>query len=201
MGAERRMDYENHRIVLYSIQSSEVIGALKENGVHYAKTERIREKYDEVSKVFLSAYAWYKVNASLRLPRPPEAESAIWAYFNLKYIERAPEYAILKLSVPTDRAIFFRMEDWNKVLNLRFIGEDMEEERLFEKKLSRYGVKYEGDIYLQPFYPQLKQELIKSWNRLFRYNEVVRFGGVDIVPDVQAGMWELKADWVTDWDV
>lgn len=195
------MDYENHRIVLYSIQSREVVDALKENGVHYAKTERIREKYGEVSNVFLSAYAWYKTNASLLLPRPREAESAIWAYFNLKYIERAPEYSILKLSVPTDRAVFFRMEDWNKILNLRFIGEDAEEERLFDKKLSLYGVRYEGDIYLQPFYPQLKQELVKSWNRLFRYNEAVRSGDVDIIPDIQAGMWEMKADWVVGWDV
>lgn len=194
------MDNANSKIILYSSQPLEIAGLLRNKAIHYAKLEYIREKYGEVSEVFLAAYSWYRAEASRLVPRPPEAESGIWAYADLKFLDTAPGYSILKLAVPADEAVFFSMRDWNRVLNLRFIGETEEEERVFEQKLSRFGVKYEGDIYLKPFYPQLKSELIKSWSRLFRFHEAIKAGLRDIVPDIQAGLWKIDPEWVIDWD-
>lgn len=194
------MDNKNNRMTLYSSQPLEIVGALRDNAAHYAKLKYIREKYGEVSEVFLAAYGWYRAEASRLVPKPPEAESGIWAYADLRLLDRAPGYSILKLAVPVDEAVFFSMRDWNRVLNLRFIGETKEEERDFEQKLSRFGVKYEGDIYLKPFYPQLKSELVKSWSRLFRFHEQIKAGSVDIVPDIQAGLWRIEPDWVVGWD-
>lgn len=190
------MDNPNNRITLYSSQSDEIAAALRNGDTHYAKEKYIREKYGEVSEVFLAAYSWYRAEASRLVPRPPEAESGIWAYADLKLLDRVPGYSILKLSVPADEAVFFRTRDWNRVLNLRFIGETEEEERVFEEKLARHGVKYEGDIYLKPFYPQLRSELIKSWSRLFRFHEAIRAGSPDIAPDIQAGLWRIVPEWV-----
>lgn len=194
------MDNKNNRMTLYSSQSDEIVAALRNGGTHYAKYKYIREKYGEVSEVFLAAYGWYRAAASRIVPAPPEGESGIWAYADPRFLDRAQGYSILKLSVPTDEAVFFSMRDWNRVLNLRFIGETEEEERAFEEKLARHGVKYEGDICLKPFYPQLRSELLKSWNRLFRFHEEIKAGSQGVPPDIQAGLWKISPEWVIDWD-
>ena len=47
-----------------------------------------------------------------------------------------------------------------------------------------------SDIFLTPYYPQLKSQVRQSWKRLF----------ADVPPPpeyTQAALWELHRDWVT----
>ncbi|SDF60857.1 DUF3841 domain-containing protein [Sporomusa acidovorans] len=196
MGIEERMDCQYNQITLYTSQTDKVVHHLLEQGYHYVKTEYIVRKYAEVSAVFLQAYSWYTENAQRILPKPQQAESAVWSFCDVSYLDRHPGCQILKLRVPIKNAVFFRMSDWNKVLNLRYIGESEEEEAKFAKKLARYGIRYAGDAYTTPFYPHLKKEIQDSWKKLFRYNQQVKENGSSLYPDMQAGLWYLDRQWI-----
>jgi uncharacterized protein DUF3841 len=196
MGVEKRMDNKCIQITLYTSQTDVVVEKLKQNGYHTAKMKFIKEKYGDVASVFVDAYKWYTSNAQQIVPRDEEAESAIWAYKELKNIEKHSGSQILEISVPIEKAVFFRMSDWNKRLNLRYIGETLKEENEYTEKLAKYGVRYEGDVFNTPFYPQLKGKLIKSWKNLFRYDSKVKETGDLIFQDMQAGIWRLEWDWV-----
>lgn len=196
MGTEKGLDCQHQRVTLYTAQTDAVVAHLMEQGRHYAKRSLIAQKYREVSSVFLDAYAWFTRSAQMILPADPQAESPVWAFFEAKYLEQHEGHRILKLSVPMDQAVFFRMSDWSKRLNLRYIGKTAQEEQAFSQKLEQYGIAYEGDVYSKPFYPHLKKELTESWKNLFRYDEVVKQNGDFLYPDMQAALWYIDRDWI-----
>lgn len=187
-------------VKLYTSQSHEIVQRLRDGQPHLVKMQYVRQKYAEVAHVFVNAYQWYVRHAEQIVPRPEEAESAIWAFYDLHNLERHAGSDILQLNVPLDQAVFFRMSDWYKVLNTRYIGQNDAEELIFAEKLTRQGIGYEGDVYRKPFYPLLKRELIDSWQNLFRLHQAIRdafaYGDVADVPDIQAGLWLVRPEWV-----
>ena len=97
---------------------------------------------------------------------------------------------MLKLSVPKEEIIFFDLRDWNKILNLCFLGSE-EEENEFRNKLKSQGIKDNLDIINTPFYPLLKKELTDSWKQLFdRPNLCKKY--------TEGAVWQLKKEWVIE---
>lgn len=192
------MDCHNNQITLYTAQSDEVVQHLLKQGDHYVKLEYIIQKYEEVSAVFLQSYLWYTKHAQQVLAKPKRAESAVWTFCDLRYLDCYPGSQILKLSVPLQHAVFFRMSDWNKVLNRQYIGESEEEETKFAGKIARFGIGYSGDVYTTPFYPHLKKELQDSWKKLFRYDRQIKETGSCLYPDMQAGLWYIDRQWLQE---
>ena len=45
---------------------------------------------------------------------------------------------------------------------------------------------------MSQFYPEIKREIIKSWDRLF--DARVAMGN----PDCYGNIWEIKKEWITD---
>jgi hypothetical protein len=45
---------------------------------------------------------------------------------------------------------------------------------------------------MSQFYPEIKREIIKSWDRLF--DARVDMGN----PDCYGNIWEIKREWITD---
>lgn len=193
------MDRENNGIELYSSQTKEIAEAVRGGKVHLVKIKFIREKYKEVAHIFMTVYNWYAAGADKIVPRPEGAESGIWAFANPKMADRDPGSSVMKLSVPEDRVVLFRMSEWNRILNLRYLGENAEERERFAAKLEKYGIRNESDAVTKPFYPQLKQEIMLSWENLFRYDRAIKRKEIDF-PDIQAGLWEIRREWVEDWN-
>ena len=54
----------------------------------------------------------------------------------------------------------------------------------------------ENQVMLTAFYPQWKQEILESWGRLFRHHERIKAGDNTGVGSVQAGLWQIKAEWI-----
>lgn len=196
MGNSEKLDCNSDTITLYTAQPDFLVNRLWEDGCHYAKLAAIAEKYEDSWEVFRQAYSWYVTQAQQIVSRPPQAESAIWTFLQEKYLDRHPGYTVLQLEVPIQQAVFFRMRDWNRILNLRYIGDSEEEEAQFFQRLDAFKIAYEGDIYTTPYYPQLRRELINSWKRLFRYDASIKEGARPEIPDLQAGLWYLDKDWV-----
>ncbi len=192
----------NQTVKLYSSQPCAISDQIQHGDTHYAKMHFIREKYGEdIAPVFVNAYTWFIRQAEQLLPRPNEAESAIWAYYDLHNLEKHPGHEILELAVPLTELVFFSMGDWNKVLNQRFIGLSDQENTAFANKLERQGITYEGDLFRKPFYPQLKQEVMKSWLNMFRFHrsilDAIMIESQELpIKDIQAALWKLPSTWV-----
>lgn len=189
------MDCKDRYIELYTVQPEKIADSIRKGHCHYAKMKYIEDKYGDVKGVFLNAYHWYVRQASAIVERPEQAESGIWTFVNKRYVKQHPGYQVMKLRVPVEEAVFFRMSDWNKVLNLRYVGKTKEEEDTYSEKLEKYGITYEGEVCDTPFYPQLKGELTASWNNLFRFDQKVKSGGPVEFEDMQAGLWCIKTEW------
>lgn len=185
----------HRKMILYTQQRNEVVDLLMAEGSYQVKEKYIREKYREVSEVFLKTYHWYTERARLIVPQPEGSESAIWAFTKKSYLPPMEGTRIIEMKVPIREAVFFRMVDWNKVLNRRYLGSE-EEATAFAEELVRQGIGYYGDVYDTPFYPGLKKELIVSWNRLFRYDKEIKLTQKLPYDDMQAGLWCIKSQWV-----
>ena len=182
-------------IRLYASQQEVVWQAIQRDGAAYSRAEYIRAKYGAAAPVFLTAYSWFVKQAVNYVPKPEQAEFPYWAFADQYLMETGRSSRILTLEVPRSEGIFFDMHDWNKIVQLNYIGQTEEEERRFRQELSARGITTR-DVMLTGFYPDLKQVILDSWQRLFRHHEAVCRGDLSGIVQLQAGLWCLKRDWI-----
>lgn len=188
------MDQTNH-MTLYSSQSVTVTNILQTEGVCFSKEKYVKQKYQESAPVFVAAYGWFVRQLPRFVPKPDGAEYPYWAFRDIQSVEACGDVELLTLEVPVDQAVFFDMYDWIKIMRLQYIGEETEVNR-FRKKITDYGIRQESDIMVSNFYPDLKREIEASWEKLFRYHEQIKAGDFTGVGSVQAGLWQLRKEWL-----
>ena len=191
------MDHSGNRLTLYVAQAQPVLDALERDGVCHSRAEYVRKKYGESAPIFLTAYRWFVQQLPRFVPKPEGAEFPYWAFRELYSLDQAGTAGVLKLQVPKDQVVLFAVEDWTKITQLRYIGADTAEERAFAKELSARGLSW-NQVMLTEFYPDLKQQILDSWQRLFRYHEALLRGEDCDGIRVQAGLWELRREWVQE---
>ena len=190
------MGKKNLSVKVYSLQSDEIVQRLKDGIVHYCKREFIKKKYDDVAGSFLLAYDWYNSKAKDIVSKPEQAESGIWGFLDARLIEKHKGSELLKLDVPIDECVFFRMSDWSKLLNLDFIGEKSAA-KSYHDELERNGIRFASDVCLTSFYLLLKRKLLNSWEQLFRYDAAIKANDTDDLPnDIQVGLWQIRPEWI-----
>lgn len=189
------MDPINRTVTLYTAQTEPVLAALERDGVCFSRAEYVRRKYGESAPVFLTAYTWFVEAAERLVPRPEGAELPYWAFRELYSVEPPAGGRVLTLRVPAEQAVFFDLYDWNKVLRLRYLEESEEDGRAFRRELALRGLR-EEDVMLTDFYPELRQQIRDSWSRLLRHHEALAAGDTAGVGGVQAGLWQLRAEWI-----
>ena len=187
------MGNESHTIKLYSSQTDVVLEAIQRDGVCYSKAEYVRRKYQESAPIFLTAYSWFVSQMPKYVEKPKDAEYPYWAFADLYSVDQSDH--ILNLIVPKEEAVFFDVMDWNKIMRLSYIGETPEEEKAFFEDMALRGLNW-NDVMLTTFYPEWKQKIIKSWERLFRHHEQIKTGDYSNVHSVQAGLWRIKKEWM-----
>lgn len=189
------MDCKDHRIKLYSAQAPIVVEMLMRDGVCFSKEEYVAKKYEESAKIFLAAYGWFVNEAQKYVPRPDGAEYPYWAFKDPDSVDGSGGGTVLTLDVPVDEAVFFDVYDWNKILCLQYIGTSEADEKQFSSLLADYGIRRQSDVVLTNFYPDLKQQVLESWKRLFRHHEAIKAGDYSGVRKVQAGLWQIRREW------
>lgn len=192
------MDPKDRTITLYSPQAGIVIETLKQDGVCFSRREYVQKKYGESAPIFLTAYDWFVRSASRYVPLPENAQYPYWAFADPKNVDTSAGNRVLKLKVPVREAVYFDLYDWNKILCLQYMGETEAEEKRFRNALADYGIRRESDILLTGFYPDLKRQVLESWERLFRRHEAISSGDLSCIQSIQAGLWCLKKEWVED---
>jgi hypothetical protein len=179
------------KIKVWTAQSQIVLDTIEKNRVYHVKRAFILKKYRELSKLFLDPYDWFIKQAAKRITPPPEAEYPVWAYCDAKMISNyGPGDRIVELDVPVDQALFFNQGKWLRILNLSYIPENPNDEQNFKKKISTQGLQHPSQAYTNHFYPQLKKEIIASWERLF--DESIRLSADDM-----CALWEIRKEWIT----
>lgn len=190
------MGNTDHTVTLFSAQSELVVGILERDGVCFSKREYVEKKYGESAPIFVAAYDWFVKEAQKYFSKPEEAEYPYWAFVDLYSVDRSGDSHTLQLRVPAEEAVFFDMFDWNKVMRLQYIGGTEADERRFKQMLADYGIRRESDVFLTNFHPDLKHQVQESWKRLFRHHEEIKAGDAFGVQSVQAGLWQLKKEWI-----
>lgn len=191
------MAHSGHTVTLYTAQSQAVLDAMERDGTCFSRVDYVRRKYAESARVFLTAYIWLAAEMEKLVPLPAGAELPYWAFRDLYSLEQPVGGKILKLQVPVDQVVLFDLYDWNKVLQMKYLGQTEAEERAFQKELAQRGLR-ESDIMLTNFYPDLKQTVLDSWPRLLRHHRALAAGDLSGVGGVQAALWELRREWITE---
>jgi hypothetical protein len=184
----------NDTVILYVSQADAVWEAIQRDGIAVSRAEYVQKKYQESAPVFLTAYRWFVSRLPRYVPRPEGAEFPYWAFGDLYLMETGYSSHVLQLEVPVDEAVFFDMMDWNKIVQMRLLGETAAEEQAFHQELKARGVDY-AEVMLSSFYPDLKMQIQFSWDRLFRHHQAARQGQFP-VEKLQAGLWCIKKEWV-----
>ena len=189
------MDCKRDKITLYSPQSSQVAEIIRREGVCFSRPEFISKKYGESAPLFLTVYSWFVREAAKIVPPPPGASFPYWAVADPKSVDRSAGGELLVLSVPADQVILFDLYDWNKILQLRPLTDDPREEKELLQELSLRGLDL-NKVMLSGFYPDFRERIMESWQRLFRHHQALLQGDCSGVGAVQAALWCIRREWV-----
>lgn len=195
MGDQKGMGDKNHTVKLYSSQADIILAAIERDGVCYSKEAYVRRKYQESAPIFTTAYSWFVKQMENYVPKPEKAEYPYWAFMDLYSVDQSGGSNVLELNVSIEDAVFFDMMDWNKIMQLRYIGENEADEKEFRFELEQRGLDW-SKVMLSTFYPEFKQQILRSWERLFRHHEAIKAGDLTGVHSVQAGLWKIEKKWI-----
>lgn len=191
------MDNQYNTVTLYASQAQVVVDAIMKDGAAFSKAEYVEKKYGESAKVFLTAYQWFVSKLPRYVPKPEGAEFPYWAFMDQYLMEAGSASRILTLSVPLDEVVLFDMYDWNKIMQMKYIGKNEADERAFLEELRMRGISG-SEVMLSGFYPDLRDQTTQSWKRLFRHNDALKSGDLSGVGSVQAGLWCIRKEWIKE---
>ena len=188
------MGHRCDTITLYTPQSPAVLRALERDGVCFCRPAYIQAKYGESAPLFLAVYQWFAQQAARLVPPPPGAQLPYWTAVDPRAVDLSGGGQVLRLAVPRDQAVFFSLYDWNRLLQLRLLTDDPAEEAAFQRELELRGLD-RRQVVLTQFYPEFRQRILASWERLFRLHAAVRDGQMDTA-GIQAAVWCLRGQWL-----
>lgn len=185
------MVHSGKTVTLWTAQRQVVLDTLMRDGFYLVKQAYIDEKYQETAWIFREAYSFFREAASKILMPPEGAQSGIWLYQDPRWAGASSDSLLLKLEVPEEQVIFFDLRLWNRILNLQFVGKDLQEEQAFDRELEQLGLKSTLPLFQTPYYPLQRRAVRQSWQRLFE---------LPLPPETyrQAAMWVLEKEWLRE---
>ena len=178
---------------VYTAQAPVVAGVLEREGICHCRADMIQKKYGNCAPGFLTAYEFLAEGAQAFVPRPKGAELPYWVFPDKRLVDQSAH--TLVLDVPEEQILLFRLDLWNRVLQLRYIGKDRADTAAFEREMARQGLNT-VQVMTTAFYPQWKQRIFESWERLLLpENRMDPVKQVDL-QNVQGMVWELRREWL-----
>ena len=111
----------------------------------------------------------------------------MWLFFDPGWVYVSQDSYLLELSIPRERVVLFDRERWQRVLNLSYVGKEQEDEARFEQKMNQMGVSTYWEVFQSAFYPYLKSEIKKSWERIFDIDNTEQ-------TNLGAAVWQLRQE-------
>lgn len=179
-------------VTVWTKQHKNVLRILEEEGRYTAKKEYIHLDLQEQAPLVLECYDWLVKHAPGAEQRPSDAEYPVWVSFSNKATMMKDENTvILKLNLDPQTIAPVNIMKWGKILNYSYIPDGEQDAARHRELLAAYGVS-DTKAYMSQFYPQIKREIIASWDRLF--DDRILLGN-----DYKYGIiWELRKEWVEE---
>ena len=181
------------KVKLWTRQHEKALAELEETGVYQAKKRYVRNRMGDHADVYLDVYRWFRRQSEGLIDQPEKAEVPIWLATSPEQtppIREGIDSVIFELEVPQEDVIIMDTVKWDHIVNYWYIPKDKADAKKHQEQLDKYNIKSESSIYREDFYPQLKQKIIDSWDRLFD-------SSIQLSDETQAALWQIKEEWVT----
>lgn len=185
---------EDEYVTLWTRQVSEILDEIKECGVYKVKEEYIRKKNDTISDYYLKLYKWFTDEAKKYVD--VKGEYPIWLSvadeFRLRPVE---DTVTLKLRVPSKEVLLCNYDAWGYTVNYFYVPLDEADKARHKEELTKNGLVSDDELFLTSkgnFYPLLKREVVKSWERIFTLKPT------DLKACLVAVTWEIKKEWIEE---
>lgn len=173
--------------IFYTAQTQIVKDTIEKEGIYRVKKEFVDKKYGRVAPIMHQAYSWFSRVFAKEIPQPEGCDYPIWLFKEPKYARVDGSQTLLKLAIPLSDLLCFDNHGWERVLSMSYVGRTLAEEHQYDDKLRTMGIQGGHIVFQQPFYPIQKQEIMKSWNRIFQ---------LESHSNVRGAIWHLKKEWV-----
>lgn len=177
------------KVRVWTKQHANILNDLEENGRYIVKKDYIVQKMEEHAGLYLDVYDWYYRAASPLVSPPADVRYPVWVSLTTEgKIENSEGNVQLELEMDESQLLTMDIDKWGRIVNYMYIPADKADEQAHELLLERYGI---DDItaYMSPFYPAIRQMIVRSWDRLFD----------DSYPlsEVRVGtLWEIQKSWI-----
>ena len=177
-------------IRVWTKQHKSVLDTLQQTGRYTAKREFIKMDMGEHAGIVLEAYEWLAKNGPDAHTRPADVEFPVWVSFSQERTMLLSEGAVLlELEIDPVLITSINIAKWGCILNYSYIPANEADAARHQKLLADYRIS-DAKAYMSQFYPEIKREIVNSWNRLF--DDSVKVGN-----DTRYGnVWELRREWI-----
>ena len=177
---------------VWTKQHKNVLKQLEETGRYTARREYICLDMKEQADLVLTAYDWLVQHGPKKEQKPADVQYPVWVSLveDGTMVPDAHE-VVLELLLEESLITCIHVTKWGMILNYSYIPQDPRDAKAHQDKLDLYGTS-DAKAVMTPFYPQLRREIMESWDRLF--DETV-------LPESKlyyGTIWELKKEWITD---
>lgn len=185
---------EDEYVTLWTRQVSEILDEIKECGVYKVKEEYIRKKNDTISDYYLKLYKWFTDEAKKYVD--VKGEYPIWLSVADEFRLRPVEGTVtLRLRVPSKEVLLCNYDAWGYTVNYFYVPLDEADKARHREELTKNGLVSDDELFLTSkgnFYPLLKREVVKSWERIFTLKPT------DLKACLVAVTWEIKKEWIEE---
>lgn len=176
-------------------QVPQVLDELEATGRYYVREEYVRRKNGEISDYYLELYRWYTERCRSLIHIAPGLTLPIWLSLTEdSRLPAAPNTVALTLEVPRDALVIVDADKWGYRVNDWYVPLDAADERRHNEELRRAGIGNEALLIMTGkgnFYPQFRQKIIRSWDRVFTSPSANMSNNIGTV-------WEIKSEWVRE---
>ncbi len=171
---------------VYTNQHVSVLNELEMKGMYHGKDKYIRMDLEEHADIVFKAYDFLKKKMGIS----EKEVYPVWVTLNEEDTMFAREgRVILKLSVPSENILRINIRKWGSILNYSYLPSD-EKDLIRHRNLLKEMNVSDAKAYMTSFYPEIKNEIEKSWERLFdRETDEPTDTWYGIIP-------EIRKEWV-----
>ena len=185
---------EEEYLTLWTRQVSEMLGEIKDYGVYKVKEEYIRKKNDTISDYYLKLYKWFTDEAKKYVD--VKGDYPIWLSVADEFRLRPVEGTVtLRLRVPSKEVLLCNYDAWGYTVNYFYVPLDEADKARHKEELTKNGLVSDDELFLTSkgnFYPLLKREVVKSWERIFTLKPT------DLNACLVDVTWEIKKEWIEE---
>lgn len=174
------------KIRVWTRQNTAVLNNILNHGRHVAKKKYVHDNEDAMSMI--TAYDWLVRYLSERGGRPADADYPIWVSMKKETTTiPVPGTVLLELEVNVEKITYLNVAKWGMINNFSYIPLNEEDEKRHKALMKAYGIS-DAKAYMSRFYPEIKQEIEKSWARVF--DDHIKIGN----EHAYGLIWEIKKE-------